>query len=49
MHKKTMEHEEAMEEAKHMLDKGIGMGEIKENTGLNEENIRKAKHKMNRK
>ncbi|WP_180375379.1 hypothetical protein [Clostridium thermarum] len=49
MHKRIKEHEEAMEDAKHMLDKGIGMGEIKENTGLTEKDIKKAKHKMKRK
>lgn len=49
MSKRNMEHEEAMEAAKEMLDKGIGMGKIKENTGLSEDDIKKAKNKFDRK
>lgn len=40
------EHEKNMEEAKDLLNKGIGMGEIKERTGLSEKDIIKAKEKM---
>lgn len=40
-------HEEAMETAKDLLDKGMGMGEIKEITELNEQDVIKAKDKMN--
>lgn len=47
MSEKQMEHEEAMEAAKDMLDKGIGMGEIKEVTNLSEHDVKKAKDKMN--
>lgn len=39
-------HEKAMEKAKDLLDKGIGMGEIKEITGLDEHDITKARKKM---
>lgn len=39
------EHEEAMEKAKEMLDRGCGMAEIKDETNLSEENITKAKRK----
>ncbi|AND83762.1 hypothetical protein KM792_12250 [Clostridium tyrobutyricum] len=39
-------HEKAMEKAKDLLNKGIGMGEIKEITGLDEHNINKARKKM---
>lgn len=39
-------HEKSMEEAKDLIDKGIGMGELKKITGLNEEDINKAKKKM---
>ena len=42
-------HEEATEKAKHLLDKGIGMGEIKEKTNLTEKDITKVKDKMIRK
>lgn len=40
-------HEETVETSKDLLDKGMGMGEIKEETGLNEHDIIKAKDKMN--
>lgn len=40
-------HEKAMETSKDLLDKGMGMGEIKEATGLNEKDVIKAKDKMN--
>lgn len=39
-------HEKSMEKAKNFLDKGIGMNEIKERTNLNEEDVIKAKEKM---
>ena len=39
-------HEESMETAKELIDKGIGMREIKERTGLNEHDIEKAREKM---
>ena len=39
-------HEKAMETAKDLLDKGIGMEEIKEITKLNEHDVIKAKDKM---
>jgi hypothetical protein len=49
MVKRKGQHEEAAEKAQEMLDKGIGMGEIKEETLLNEKDITKVKHKMERK
>lgn len=45
---KKGEHEKAMEKAKDMLDKGCGMGEIVKETHLSEENVMKAKRKMER-
>lgn len=39
-------HEKAMETAKDLVDKGVGMAEIGEITGLNEQNITKARKKM---
>jgi hypothetical protein len=48
MGKKQGAHEEAAEKARDMLDKGIGMGEIKEKTGLSEKDITKVKDKMER-
>jgi hypothetical protein len=39
-------HEKSMETAKDLLDKGIGMAEIKERTRINEQDIMKAKEKM---
>lgn len=39
-------HEKAMEQAKDLLDKGVGMGEIKSRTELNEDDVIKAKEKM---
>lgn len=39
-------HEKSMETAKDLLDKGMGMEEIKEVTGLNEHDVIKAKDKM---
>lgn len=42
---KKGEHEKAMEKAKEMLDKGCGMVEIVETTGLSEDNVLKAKRK----
>lgn len=39
------EHEEAMEQAKKMLDRGCGMGEILKETHLSIENVMKAKRK----
>lgn len=47
MDEKKKKHEVAMEDAKEMLDKGIGMTEISNSTGLNEENINKARKKLN--
>lgn len=43
---KKGEHEKAMQKAKEMLDKGCGMGEIVEETHLSEENVMKAKRKL---
>ncbi|NLM35237.1 MAG: hypothetical protein GX206_07335 [Clostridiales bacterium] len=42
---KKGEHEKAMEKAKEMLDKGIGMGKIMEETNLTEKDVLKAKDK----
>ncbi len=42
---KKGEHEEAMEKAKEMLDKGCGISEIIEETNLSKENVLKAKRK----
>jgi hypothetical protein len=42
---KKGQHERSMEEAKEMLDKGYGMGEIVEVTNLAEKDITKAKSK----
>lgn len=39
------DHEKAMEKAKRMLDKGCGMAEIVSETGLNEDDVTKAKKK----
>jgi hypothetical protein len=39
-------HEEAMEETKDLIDKGIGLAEIKERTGLNNNDVEKARKKM---
>lgn len=39
-------HEKAMEKAKDLIDKGVGMSEIKEITGLNENDVTKARMKM---
>ncbi|NLP28625.1 MAG: hypothetical protein GX370_07660 [Clostridia bacterium] len=38
-------HEQAMEMAKEMIDKGIGMSKIVEETKLTEEDVTKAKDK----
>jgi 2-keto-3-deoxy-6-phosphogluconate aldolase len=46
MDKKKEKHEVAMEDAKEMLDKGIGMIEISNTTGLDERNINKARRKI---
>ncbi|SKA73621.1 hypothetical protein SAMN05428976_101255 [Clostridium sp. USBA 49] len=46
MKNKKFKHETAMEHAKEMLDKGIGMAEISNTTGLDERNINKAKRKL---
>lgn len=46
MDKEKPKHEVAMEDAKEMLDKGIGMSEISNSTGLNERNINKARRKL---
>ncbi len=40
------EHEEAMEKAKDMLNKGCGMAEITNETKLSQENVLKAMKKM---
>lgn len=42
---KKGQHEEMMERAKEMIDKGIGMGKIIEETGLTEKDVIKAKDK----
>ncbi|MDP4091698.1 MAG: hypothetical protein Q8930_20840 [Bacillota bacterium] len=39
------DHEKAMEHAKEMIDKGIGMGKIVEKTNLTEKDVIKAKDK----
>lgn len=39
-------HEKSMETAKDLIDKGIGMGEIKEITKLNKHDVTKARMKM---
>jgi hypothetical protein len=46
MDKRETKHEIAMEHAKEMLDKGIGMAEIENSTGLDERNINKARRKI---
>jgi hypothetical protein len=46
MDNKKQKHEIAMEHAKEMLDKGIGMGEISDSTGLDDRNINKARRKL---
>lgn len=46
MDKKKPKHEVAMEEAKDLLSKGIGMSEIQNSTGLDERNINKARRKL---
>jgi hypothetical protein len=46
MEKEKAKHEIAMEHAKEMLDKGIGMNEISNSTGLDERNINKARRKL---
>ncbi|ERI92558.1 hypothetical protein HMPREF1982_02166 [Clostridiales bacterium oral taxon 876 str. F0540] len=46
MDKDKKKHEVAMEDAKEMLDKGIGMGEITSTTGLDERNVNKARRKL---
>lgn len=42
---KKGDHEKAMEKAKEMIDKGIGLIEIAEETNLSKEDIIKAKKK----
>jgi hypothetical protein len=39
-------HEKAMEETKDLIDRGAGLAEIKERTGLNNHDIEKATKKM---
>jgi hypothetical protein len=46
MDKKNHKHETDMEHAKEMLDRGIGMEEIKSSTGLDERNVNKARRKL---
>lgn len=46
MDDKKIKHEVAMEDAKEMLDKGIGMIEISNSTGLDKRNINKARRKL---
>lgn len=46
MDNKKPKHEVAMEDAKEMLAKGIGMTEICNSTGLNVRNINKARRKV---
>lgn len=46
MDRKETKHETKMEHAKEMLDKGIGMEEISNSTGLNKRNINKARRKL---
>lgn len=48
-HKNKGFHEKAMERAKDLLHKGIGMVEIQETTGLKEDDITKARKKMKQK
>lgn len=40
------QHEEAMEETKDLIDRGVGLSEIKERTGLNNHDVEKARKKM---
>jgi hypothetical protein len=47
MDKKNVKHEVAVEHTKEMLDKHIGMGEIKSSTGLDEKDINKVRRKLN--
>lgn len=42
---KKGQHEESMEKAKELIDKGIGMGKIMEETNLSEKDVIKAKDK----
>ncbi|MCM8710072.1 hypothetical protein M2651_03395 [Clostridium sp. SYSU_GA19001] len=44
--RKPKKHKVAMEDAKEMLDKGIGMAEISNSTGLDDRNINKARRKL---
>lgn len=46
MDNEKSKHEDAMEEAKDMLDKSIGMAEIINTTGLDKRNINKARRKL---
>lgn len=39
-------HEKKMEETKDLIDRGTGLSEIKERTGLNNHNVEKAREKM---
>lgn len=49
MAKRKGQHEETVEFAKDLLEKGVGMGEITEKTGLREEQVRKIMDKMEKK
>lgn len=40
------EHEKAMEKAKHLLERHVGMGEIVERTRLSIDEVNKARSKM---
>jgi hypothetical protein len=46
MDDKKIKHEVTMEDAKEMLDKGIGMIEMSNSTGLDKRNINKARRKL---
>lgn len=45
-HKENIKHEIAMEHAKEMLDKGIGMNEIVDTIELSQKDINKARRKL---
>lgn len=49
MARRKGQHEETVEFAKDLLEKGVGMGEITEKTGLREEQVKKVMDKMEKK
>lgn len=46
MSEKKAKHEIAMEDSKEMLDKGIGMTEIQNTTGLSQKDVNKSRRKI---